>query len=358
MKAIVRYGQEFGGYTMKDVPEPTCGPEDIIVKIKAAAICGADMKHWRVDNGSDEFNSIRGHEFAGEIVEVGEKVTDWKVGQRVVSDNSAHVCGVCPACEQGDFLCCEEKVNLGLDNNTWGGGFSKLCKIPGEILRIHKHAIWEIPDNVKYEEAAVLDPICNAYKAVAQQAHLLPGQDVVVFGTGPLGLFSVQIAKIMGAVNIVMVGLDDDVATRFPVALEVGATHVVNGSKEDVVARCTGICGRDNLGLVIECSGANIALKQAIEMTRPNAEIVRVGMGFKPLEFSINDITSWNKSIIGHMAYDSTSWRNAIRLLASGQIKVQPMITHRLGLSEYEKGFDAMASKEAIKVIFHYDFDD
>ena len=162
----------------------------------------------------------------------------------------------------------------------------------------------------------------------------------------------------MGAVNIVMVGLDEDVDTRFPVALEVGATHVVNGSKEDVVKRCTEICGRDNLGLVIECSGANIALKQAIEMTRPNAEIVRVGMGFKPLEFSINDITSWNKSLIGHMAYDSTSWRNAIRLLESGQIKVQPLNTHRLGLSEYEKGFDAMAAKEAIKVIFHYDFED
>ena len=151
MKAIVRYGQAFGGYTMRDVPEPTCGPEDIILEIKAAAICGADMKHWRVDNGSDEFNSIRGHEFAGEIVQVGEKVKDWKVGQRVVSDNSAHVCGVCPACEKGDFLCCEEKVYLGLDNNTWGGGFSKYCKVPGEILRIHKHAIWEIPEGGKFE---------------------------------------------------------------------------------------------------------------------------------------------------------------------------------------------------------------
>ena len=358
MKALARYGKEFGGYRMIDVPKPTCGPEDIIIEIKAAAICGADMKHYKVDNGPDEFNSIRGHEFAGEIVEVGEKVTDWKVGQRVVSDNSAHVCGVCPACEQGDFLCCESKVNLGLDNNTWGGGFSKYCKVPGEILRIHKHAIWEIPENVKYEEAAVLDPICNSYKAIAQQSHLLPGQDVVVFGTGPLGLFAVQVARIMGAVNIVMVGLDEDVPVRFPVAKELGATHCVNGSKEDVVKRCTEICGRDNLGLVVECSGANIALKQAIEMLRPNGEVVRVGMGFKPLEFSINDITSWNKSIIGHMAYDSTSWRNAIRLLASGQIKVQPMITHRLGLSEWEKGFELMAKKEAIKVIFTYDFDD
>lgn len=110
--------------------------DDIILEIKAAAICGADMKHWGVDNGYDDTNitpdqqqSVRGHEFAGEIVKVGENVKDWHIGQRVVSDNSAHVCGVCPACEQGDFLCCEHKVNLGLDNNTWGGGFSKYCKV-------------------------------------------------------------------------------------------------------------------------------------------------------------------------------------------------------------------------------------
>lgn len=162
----------------------------------------------------------------------------------------------------------------------------------------------------------------------------------------------------MGAVNIVMIGLEEDTKIRFDVARKLGATHCVNGSQEDVVKRCIEICGRDNLGLVIECSGANIALKQAIAMLRPNGEVVRVGMGFKPLDFSINDITAWNKSIIGHMAYDSTSWRNAIRLLASGQIKVQPMITHRLGLSHWEEGFDAMAKKDAIKVIFHYDFDE
>ena len=223
MKALARYGKEFGGYRLIDVAEPVCGDDDLIIEIKAAAICGADMKHFRVENGSDTLNSIRGHEFAGEIVRVGKNVTDWHVGQRVVSDNSAHVCGVCPACEQGDFLCCESKVNLGLDNNTWGGGFSKYCLVPGEILKIHRHALWEIPENVKYEEAAVLDPICNAYKAVAQQSHLLPGQDVVVFGTGPLGLFSVQIAKLMGAVNIVMVGLEDDVKVRFGVAPAAGS---------------------------------------------------------------------------------------------------------------------------------------
>ncbi|MBK0560848.1 zinc-binding dehydrogenase, partial [Klebsiella pneumoniae] len=107
------------------------------------------------------------------------------------------------------------------------------------------------------------------YKSIAQQSKFLPGQDVVVFGTRPLGLFSVQMARIMAAVNIVNVGLEEDVAVRFPIAKELGATAVVNGSTEDVVTRCQEICGKDNLGLVIECSGANIALKQSIEMLRP-----------------------------------------------------------------------------------------
>ena len=122
MHALKRFGTAFGGYKMmENYPVPECGPDDIILEIKAAAICGADMKHWGVDNGYDDTNitpdqqqSVRGHEFAGEIVKVGENVKDWHIGQRVVSDNSAHVCGVCPACEQGDFLCCEHKVNLGL----------------------------------------------------------------------------------------------------------------------------------------------------------------------------------------------------------------------------------------------------
>lgn len=119
-----------------------------MIEIKAAAICGADMKHYNVDSGSDEFNSIRGHEFVVVLRRL-VKSQRLKVGQRVVSDNSGHVCGVCPTCEQGDFLCCTGKVNLGLDNNT-GGGFQILSG-SREILKIHRHALWEIPDGVDYE---------------------------------------------------------------------------------------------------------------------------------------------------------------------------------------------------------------
>lgn len=132
MKALARFGKAFGGYKMIDVPEPVCGPDDVVIEIRAAAICGADMKHYNVDSGSDQFNSIRGHEFAGRIVQVGDKVKDWKVGQRVVSDNSGHVCGVCPACEQGDFLCCTEKVNLGWTTIPGAVGFRNIVWFLGK----------------------------------------------------------------------------------------------------------------------------------------------------------------------------------------------------------------------------------
>lgn len=354
MKALVKYGSgsEFGGYRYEDVPVPTVGDEDILLEVKAVAICGADLKHYKVENGSTKFDSVRGHEFAGEIVQVGKNVTDWKVGQRVVSDNTGHVCGVCPACEKGDFLLCPEKVNLGLGMN---GGFTKYVKIPGEILRIHRHAIWELPENVSYEEAAILDPVCNAYNALAEESHLLPGEDVVIFGTGPLGLFSVQIAKIMGAANIIMVGLNDDTKVRFDIAKKLGATHIINGEQEDVVKRAQEISGKYGIGLVVDCAGANIVLKQAIEMVRTNGQILRVGMGFKPLEFSINDISMKGVSIIGHMAYNATTWRNCINLLQKGMIDCKALITHRLPLSKWQEGFDLMVNRDAIKVIMTYD---
>lgn len=359
MKALAKFGEpsELGTYHFIDVPEPVCGEDDLVIEIKAAAICGADMKHFRVNNESKKFGSVRGHEFSGEIVQVGKNVKGWQVGQRVVSDNTAHVCGHCPACMRGDFLLCSEHVNLGLGYG-YNGGFTKFCTIPGEILKIHPQAIWAIPEDISYEEAAVLDPISNAYKAIAQQSSLLPGENVVVFGTGPLGLFSVQIAKIMGATNIIMVGLQEDTKVRFDVAKTCGATACVNGSVEDVVARCKELCGgRDSIGLVVDCAGAPISLQQGIEMLRNNGELVRIGMGFKPLNFSINDISMRNISIIGHQAYDTVSWANSIALLKAGMIQVKPLITHRMGLSHWEEGFEAMASKEAIKVIFSYDCD-
>ena len=354
MKALVKYGEALGGLRYEDVPEPVCGADDLIVEVKAAGICGADRKHFRIENGSSRFNHIRGHEFSGVIVKTGRNVTEWKAGTRIVSDNTGYVCGVCPACENGDFLLCPSRKNLGTGLD---GAFTKYVKIPGEILKIHRRAIWEIPKGVSFEEAAILDPICNAYKAIAQKSHLLPGQDVVVYGMGPLGMASVQIAKLMGAVNILAVGRKGDEKVRLKIARETGMTHFIDSFSEDPVEKARQICGPNGCGLIVDCVGSGPVLRQGLEILRPNGEFVRIGTRLDPLDFSINEISNREITIQGHMGYDTESWRNCLALLSSGKLHARALITHKLPLSQWEKGFELMETKEAVKVILTYDGD-
>ncbi|MGQ7790344.1 hypothetical protein ACULNC_20605 [Shigella flexneri] len=223
-----------------------------------------------------------------------------------------------------------------------------------KFSKIHRHALWEIPDGVDYEDAAVLDPICNAYKSIAQQSKFLPGRMLSSLALAHWAVFHQW--RGLWAVN--RHHWSARCGGPLPGCKRTGG----DGSSKWFYRRYGGALPanlwQDNLGLVIECSGANIALK------RPSKCFARMGKWYalewasNLLIFSINDITAWNKSIIGHMAYDSTSWRNAIRLLASGAIKVKPMITHRIGLSQWREGFDAMVDKTAIKVIMTYDFDE
>ena len=317
-----------------------------MIEIKAAAICGADMKHYNVDSGSDQFNSIRAHELPVQIVRIGDKVKDWKVGQRVVSDNSGHVCGVCPACEQGDFLCCTEKVNLGLDNNTWGG-FSKYCPVPGEILKIHRHALWESHRALIGEEAAVLD-LSVTYKSIAQQSKFLPAGTSWFWYRSIGALFRANGAH-HGAVNIVMVGLEEDVAVRFPIAKELGATAVVNGSTEDVVTRCRKSAVKTTWAWLSNAPAPILPSNNLSKCCAPMGSGSR-GHGFQTSRFSPS--TTLPRGTKASLVIWPTILhlrRNAIRLLASGAIKVKPMITHRIGLSQWREGFDAMVDKTAIK---------
>lgn len=356
MKALVRYGSPklFGGYKFMDVPKPTIGDDDLLIEVKASAICGADLKHFGIDNGSNEKLSVWGHEFSGVVIEAGKNVVDWKVGDRVVSENTGYVCGKCHACSAGNFLVCPEKKSLGLGMD---GGFTKYVKIPGQIMQIYKNCLFRIPDNISFEEAAILDPISNAYMAVAQRSQLLPGENVVIFGAGPLGLFSLQMAKNMGAADIILVGLEVDKHVRFKVAEKLGATHLIAGDEEDAVARIREIAGKNGIPVIIDCAGAPAVLKQALEIIRTNGQIVRVGMGYTPLEFSINDLSMKAVTLIGHMGYNTTSWVNSINMLEKGMINAKALITHRLPLSHWEEGFKLMMSREAIKVILTYDGD-
>lgn len=350
MKAVIK--KDYGPYELEytEIPKPVVGENDVLIKVKAAAICGSDLGLYydTVEGKIVDYPIVIGHEFAGEICETGKNVTRWKKGDRVVSDNTGYVCGECYACGSGEYLFCSHRKGMG---NDMDGGFAEYVKIPGQVLQAFPNCLYRIPDNAEFEDAAMMDPCCNGYKAVIQEGGLLPGQNVVVFGAGALGLFSMIAAKNGGAGRIIAVGMSEDEKVRFPLAKKLGATDVVVADKENAVERCRQIAGEEGVALIIDCVGAPIVLKQAIDIVRNGGKIVKIGYSKNPVDFSLDAMALKGVSLIGHMGYDSTSWKNCLRLLEKGEVDMKALISHRMPLSQWKEGIELVKNKEATKVI-------
>jgi threonine dehydrogenase-like Zn-dependent dehydrogenase len=352
LKAVVKYGYGKGETELRDVPVPEIGDDDLLIEVKAAGICGSDIAF---DDGHHA-NLLRppvvlGHEFSGIVAQTGKNVTDWKTGDCVVSENTGSVCGKCYACSTADYLSCPERLGIGYGMD---GGFSKFVRIPGQIMKRMPSCLFRIPDSISFEEAAILDPCSNAYMAIVQESRFLPGDDIAVFGVGALGLFSIQVARIIGAANIIAIGLSND-EKRFELARKLGATHTISSDREDAAAKVREITRGEGVGLVSDCAGVAAVTEVAIEICRANGEIVKIGYDARPLDFSLDPLIDKAISIKGHFGYNYISWRNCIKLVQKGSIDMKAMISHTLPLSEWRKGFDLYRERQSIKVILKYD---
>lgn len=200
--------------------------------------------------------------------------------------------------------------------------------------------------------APLLEPAANCYMAVIQEGQIMPGENVVVFGAGAMGLFSVQMAAIAGAANIILVGMPSDEATRLPCGRKLGATHTfVNGPELDLAKEVRKICGISGAALCIDAAGAPSVLKQAVEVVRNDGVVVRIGMNDKPYNYEMNEVNVKSISIVGHMGYNTTSWRNVISLARTGKLDLSSMVSHRLPLREIKHGFDLLRDQTAIKIL-------
>ncbi len=348
MLALVKYAEGKGNLELRDVPVPEVGEADVLIEVKAAGICGSDIGF-----ADEERMSILrppvvlGHEFAGVVAKVGSKVKAWKPGDRVVSDNTGYVCGTCYACSVGDYLLCPERLGLGYGLN---GGFTKYVRVDGGLLARVPNTLFHIPGSVAFEHAALLDPAANAYRAVVQEGGLLPGEMVAVFGVGALGQFSIQVARIAGAAEIIAIGLSAD-TKRFEAARTLGATRCIPADREDATAIVKELTGGEGLGLVIDAAGPSAVLQQSFSILRNTGRFVKIGYDPKPLGFSLNPLLDKGIQVRGHFGYDWVSWKNCIRLLAKGTLQIDPLITHTLPLSRWQEGFELTRSKKAVKVV-------
>lgn len=348
MQALVKYGRRKGEVELREIPVPEVGPGDVLLEVKAAGICGSDIGFF--DGAHEEVCRppvVLGHEFAGVVADTGSGVTAWKKGDRLVSDNTGFVCGVCHACATANYLLCPSHRGLGYGMD---GGFARYVRIDGSLLARIPHALFRIPEEIPFAHAAILDPPANAYRAVVQEGRVMPGENVAVLGVGALGLFSIQIARIAGAAQIFAVGLSAD-TERLRVAESLGATSCIRSDLEDAAAVIHETTGGEGAALAIDAAGPSSALETALAAVRTTGRIVRIGFDPAPPRFSLDPLPGKGILLKGHYGYDWVSWTHCIRLIQKGSLDMGAVISHTMGLDRWSEGFALTRSREAIKVI-------
>ena len=340
MKAVVKYGLADKEVEIRDVDEPTIGPTDVLLETKAAGVCGSDVEFWR-NRITYPINVpvVQGHEFCGVIAEVGADVSGFAVGDRVVSETGAYVCGVCEFCRAGEYNICPDRLGFGYGVD---GAFTNYVRVPQRCLH-------RIPDAVPFEHAALTEPIAVSYNAVCVKSEFDPGDLVVVLGPGPIGLFAAQVAKAGGA-RVVITGLPED-AIRLAAAEEIGFDAVVDCSKHDlwdVVAVRTGGVGAP---LVVDAAGANAAFAQAMDIVRRNGQITKIAWNMEPLGMSLDPIVAKAVRVQGSYSHTWRTWENVLRLLESGALNMEAMISHDAPITDWEAIYTASEERTAVKAV-------
>jgi L-iditol 2-dehydrogenase len=322
-----------------DIPHPAV--DEVLIEIKAAGICGTDV-HILHDQYPYWPPVILGHEFSGQIVEIGDQVTDYRVGDRVVGEPHTLACGKCELCRTGYMQLCSSKRSIG-----WGihGAFARYMKLPEKLLH-------HITDSMTFEEAAVVEPAANVVQDVIERGGVQSNDFVVVIGPGPIGLLSVMAARAAGAREIALVGVKVDTKLRLAVGKQIGADHIIVADEEDAIQKVNAITHGRGADVVVEASGSSTAIASTVPMVRRLGRIVVIGMTSRDqISFPWNAAIWKMCTIVFNLSTGYTSWEKAIGLIASKKINVSPLVTHCVPLSEWEKAMAAAESGEAIKVL-------
>ncbi len=332
-----------GNIELRDIDEPVAGPGEVLVEVHAAGLCGTDV-HIKSNHSFYTPPVVLGHEYSGIVIDIGVGVDNIKVGDRVVSPATAF-CGQCYHCKTGHVNRCTHDHKHILGVSLANGAFAKHLAVPEFI--IHK-----IPDSLSLEEAALAEPAACVVHCVAERTPISPGDVVVVQGPGTMGLIATQVAKAMGAGQVIVTGITSD-EWRFKIARSVGADHTIdvltNPDPVHTVRELSGGLGAD---VVIECSGSAAARRQSLELVKLTGHVSLLGTQGTDTTLYLDHMVEKELTMIGSWGTIPSTWVLTLRMMAKGQIDVNPLITHRLSLDEWEKAFELMESQKAIKVLF------
>jgi len=326
MKAAVLCGEK--KMEIRDLPDPKPGPGEVLIRVKAVGVCGSDVHYyWSGGIGIHkvEYPMLLGHEAAGEVVDVGEGVTKFKPGRRV-SVEPGKSCGRCERCRQGKYNLCDDMQFMGTP--PIDGCFCEYVAWPQEF-------VFPLPDNVSYEEAALLEPLAVGVYAT-DMADLRVGDSAAVLGSATVGLLTLQCAKEAGAMPCFVT---DRIPERLALAERMGADRVINFAEEDVAETIKKGTGGEGVDVVFEAAGHPSSFFQTVDLARKGGEIVLIGICQKDvIEFDFGNARRKELTIKSVRRYRH-AFPRAIKLLESGAVDVKPLITHKFGLEGIVEAF-------------------
>jgi len=339
-------------FEIRQISEPVCPNDGIVLKVKSCGVCGSDLRRWREGPLDKSINLIPGHEISGEIVEVGKDVVGYAINERLAVAPDVH-CGRCYYCEQGLYNLCDNLRLVGITPG-YDGGFAEYMVLSGEILQngiVHK-----VPSNLTFPQASLAEPVSSVL-AAHHQAQTSLGDSVLIMGGGPIGCLHMVIAKARGA----RVFLSEPHEGRRKRAQIFQPEDVVNPSQEDIVQWIKE--KTDGLGVDIAICANPIAetQKQAVEAVRKRGRVVLFGGLPKndPMTtLNANLIHYGEVQVVGAFSYHPVFHQMALDLIARGVIPADKLITHVFTLDEINAAFQTAAGGDALKVIISFETGD
>jgi len=339
MRAVVK-AKAGPGAEIREVPVPSAGVGEVLLRVLRAGVCGTDLHIHQWDRWSQARMNppvTLGHEFVGEVVEIGTGVTGLAMGDRVACESHV-VCGTCAACRSGHAHLCVNTRILGVDID---GGFAEYVAVPAVNA-------WRAPANVPLEVAAVMEPCGNAVHTAF--AGPLSGCSIAVTGCGPIGLFAIGVARAAGAARVIA---SDVSPYRLDLARRMQADVVIDAARESFVDRVHELTGGQGVDGVLEMSGNPKAVRDALAALRNGGRLSMLGLFQETFELDWNRLVIFKgvtvQGIIGRRMYET--WVQLDRLLTSGRLDLRPAITHVMPMERFDEAIELLAGGKAGKVV-------
>lgn len=339
MKALIL--EEYNRFVYKDVPKPVATDNEVLVEVKAVGICGSDVHGMDGSTGRRIPPIIMGHEASGVIVETGKNVTGWNIGDRVTFDSTIYKLDDWYT-RNGHYNLSDDRMVLGVscDDYKQNGAFAQYVNIPGHIL-------YHIPDNVTFEQAAMVEPVAVALHAI-NLSEVKINDTAVVFGSGMIGLFIIQLLKLAGC-NVIAV---DMLQEKLDMAKRAGAGFILNTKTDDIPGEIRKLTQNRGADFAFEAVGITPTIKSAIESLRKGATLILVGNLSPLVEFPLQKVVTQELTVKGSCAING-EYPAVLDLISKGKINVDSMMSAVAPLSDGALYFDKLYKKEKglLKVI-------